>query len=187
MAMQSKWLVTDEIKNQITRASTIRPRLEYATELVDGILDALVQKKFELHKNNLDLYTKDKEDRHTFLEFGSWLNFELEICYAVEALRQVRRKIECVFGLVNIVVVLAPTISIVRIVRSKLHCSFPETDVALGELRLVLGGLIIDTGHLTDAKLDFEQANCESRRLLDEAKLIADSKISKQFPNLDLS
>ena len=58
--------------------------------------------------------------------------------------------------------------------------------MALGELSLVLGGLMMDTGQLTGARLDFQEANRESTRLLDEAKLIVDFKISKQFPNLDL-
>ena len=182
-----KWAVSDEMQNKVTRASTLSPRLDYVAELVDKILEALVQRKFELHTNNLGLYTKKKENAYASLEFERQLNIELEIFRAVEALRQVRSHIDSVFGLENIILVLAPTISIVRTVRARLFFLFPETDVALGELSLVLGGLMIDAGQLTDARLDFQEANHESTRLLDEAKLIADSKISKQFPNLDLS
>jgi hypothetical protein len=61
----------------------------------------------------------------------------------------------------------------------------PVIDHELGELSLLLSGVIIDAAHLASSSLDFERANEESRRLLDEAKLIADSKIYKQFPNLD--
>lgn len=182
-----KGTVNDEMQNKVTRASTLSPRLDYAAELVDKILEALVQRKFELHTNNLGLYTKKKENTYASLEFERQLNIELEIFRAVEALRQVRSHIDSVFGLRNIIPVLAPTISIVRTIRARLLFLFPETDVALGELSLVLGGLMIDTGQLTDARLDFQEANRESTRLLDEAKLIADFKISKQFPNLDLS
>ena len=182
-----KLTVNDETQNQVTRASTLSPRLDYAAQLVGMILEALVQRKFELHTSNLSLYTKKKENTYASLEFERQLNMELEIFRAVEALRQVRSHIDSVFGLGNIITVLAPTISIIRTIRARLLFLFPETDVALGELSLVLGGLMIDTGQLTGARLDFQEANHESTRLLDEAKLIADSKISKQFPNLDLS
>ncbi|TLX68554.1 MAG: hypothetical protein E6L02_00390 [Thaumarchaeota archaeon] len=64
MVTESKWIVNDETKNQITRASTLKPRLDYATELADLILDILNQKKFELNKNNLRLYEKTKENKH---------------------------------------------------------------------------------------------------------------------------
>lgn len=176
-----------EIKKQITRKSVLSPRLDYAAELVDRILVTLVQKKFELHTNNLSLYIKKNDDIHTSLEFKKQINMELEIFRSVEALRQVRNQIDSIFVLADILLVLAPTISIVRTVRSGLYGLFSDTDTALGELSVVLGGLIIDSGQLTNARLDFEKANHDSNRLLDEAKLIADSKISKQFPNLDLS
>lgn len=186
MVTESRWIVDDETKNQITRASTLKPRLDYAAELVDNILDVLNQKKLELEKNNLRLYKKTK-DKHDLTEFERQLHFESEISWAVESLRQVRRCLDSVFGLGNIILVLAPTISIVRIIRSQLLGFFPAADSQFGELSLVLGGLIIDAGQLTSANLDFDLANKESSRLLDEAKLIADSKIYKQFPNVDLS
>jgi hypothetical protein len=61
----------------------------------------------------------------------------------------------------------------------------PAMDFQLGELSLLLGGIIIDAAHLASLTLDFSKANEVSSRLLDEAKLIANSKIYKQFPNLD--
>ena len=186
MVTESKWIVNDETKNQITRASTLKPRLDYATELADLILDILNQKKFELNKNNLRLYEKTKENKHGLTEFEKQLNFESEISLAIESLRQVRRCLDSVFGLGNIILVLAPTISIVRAIRSLILGIFPTADSQFGELSLVLGGLIIDAGQLTSRNLDFDLANKESSRLLDEAKLIADSKIYKQFPNVDL-
>ena len=184
MFVQSKWVVNDETTNTIMRASTLKPRLDYATTLVDNILDTLVQKRFELSKTNLALYTKTNKDIFSS-DFKEKLVSELEISRAIESLRQARRCLDSVFGLGNIILVLAPTISIVRTVRSQLYGLLADTDVSLGELSLVLGGLIIDAGHLTGANLDFKEVNRQSCRLLDEAKLIADSKIYKQFPNVD--
>jgi len=183
MSTQSKWIVNNETTNTIIRASTLKPRLDYATTLLDKILGILAQKRFELSKTNLALYTKTNENTNNS-EFKEKLASELEISCAIESLRQARRCLDSVFGLGNIILVLAPTISIVRTVRSQLCGLLADTDVSLGELSLVLGGLIIDAGHLTGANLDFEEANRQSCRLLDEAKLIADSKIYKQFPNV---
>ncbi|MGI0010649.1 MAG: hypothetical protein ACREAE_04535, partial [Nitrosopumilaceae archaeon] len=176
--------MSDETTNTIMRASTLKPRLDYATTLVDKILDTLIQKRFELSKTNLEFYAKTNEGI-AISEFKEKLVSELEVSRAIESLRQARRCLDSVFGLGNIIIVLAPTISIVRTVRSQLYGLLADTDVSLGELSLILGGLIIDAGHLTGANLDFEEANRQSCQLLDEAKLIADSKIYKQFPNVD--
>lgn len=185
MATLSKWVIEDETKNQVVRASTIKPRLDYATETVDGILEALVQKRRDLNESNMSLYRRSDGTRESFKALESEVWHELEISYAVESLRQVRRSLDSIAGMGNVPAGLAPTISIVRIVRSRMLSLLPAIDFELGELSLVLSGVIIDAAHLASTCLDFEKANEESRRLLDEAKLIADSKIYKQFPNLD--
>lgn len=185
MVTQSKWVIEDETKNQVVRASTIKPRLDYATETVDGILEVLVQKKRDLNESNVSLYRRSDGTAESLKALEREVRHELEISYAVESLRQVRRSLDSIAGMGNVPAGLAPTISIVRIVRSRMLSLLPATDTELGELSLVLSGVIIDAAHLASACLDFEKANEESRRLLDEAKLIADSKIYKQFPNLD--
>ena len=186
MNMQSKGMINNETKNQITRAVTIKPRLDYAVMLTDKILGVLTETRLDLIKNqNLAQQKKDG----VFVKSASVNepSYTFEIFFTIEALRQVRRRIDSIFGLGNVTHVLGPTISIVRTVRSHLFCLFPYIDMELGELSIILGGLIIDAGHLVGACINFEKENQMATMLMDEAKLIADSKFSKQFPNLDFS
>ena len=188
MMNRSKWMIENNSNNQLVRASTIKPRIDYAAEIVDNLLDILAQHRQDVNKSNLDLYSiLDKDHKHhpypSMLE--KQVKYELELCYAIESLRQIRRSIDCIVGLGNVSTLLSPTISVVRTIRSKLLSLMPELDFQLGELSLLLGGVIIDAAHLASTNLDFGMANENSIRLLDEAKLIADSKICKQFPNLD--
>ncbi|MGI0087353.1 MAG: hypothetical protein ACREBI_05280 [Nitrosotalea sp.] len=185
MTTQSKWVIEDETRNQIVRASTIKPRLDYATEIVDGMLEILVQKRRDLNASNLAFYSRSDGTTESLKALERKVWHELEISYAVESLRQVRRSLDSIAGMGNVPAGLAPTISIVRTVRSRMLSLLPVIDFQLGDLSLLLSGVIIDAAHLASSNLDFERANEESRRLLDEAKLIADSKIYKQFPNLD--
>ena len=183
MINQSKWVV--ENQSHLVRASTIKPRIDYATEIVDSLLDVLVSHKHDVNQNNLDLYHRLDSDAMLLSTLEKQVKYELELSYTIESLRQVRRSLDCVVGLGNVSTVLSPTISIVRTIRSKLLALMPAMDFQLGELSLLLGGIIIDAAHLASLTLDFSKANEDSGRLLDEAKLIADSKIYKQFPNLD--
>jgi hypothetical protein len=131
------------------------------------------------------LYKKSEQNQESLKILANEVTSELEISYAVESLRQVHRSIDSIIGLGNVPTVLSPTISIVRTIRSRLFFLMPMLDFQLGELSLLLSGIIIDAAHLASSNLDFGMANETSKRLLDEAKLIADSKIYKQFPNLD--
>ncbi|SHO47163.1 conserved hypothetical protein [Nitrosotalea sinensis] len=186
MINQSKWVLEDQSKSQLVRASTIKPRIDYATEIVDGLLDVLVQHKHDITQNNLELYRQLKVNPVANTTLEKQVKYELELSYTVESLRQVRRSLDCVAGMGNVSTVLSPTVSIVRTIRSRLLALMPAMDFQLGELSLLLSGIIIDAAHLASLILDFSKANEASSRLLDEAKLIADSKICKQFPNLDL-
>ncbi len=183
MINQSKWIIENESKSQLVRASTIKPRIDYATEIVDGLLEVLAQHRQDVNQNNSEIYRQ--MDRNCQPTLEKQVRYELELAYTIESLRQVRRSLDSIVGLGNLPTVLSPTISVVRTIRSNLLALMPAMDFQLGELSLLLGGILIDAAHLASTNLDFALANQISSRLLDEAKLIADSKLYKQFPNLD--
>ena len=187
MITQSKWIIENENKSQIVRASTIKPRIDYATEIVDGLLDILVSHRQDVNRNNLELYKILDNNQDSLTVIDKQIRYEQEVSFTVESLRQVRRSFDSIVGLGNVPTVLSPMISIVRTIRSRLLALMPALDFQLGELSLLLSGIIIDSAHIASSNLDFGKANEASTRLLDEAKLIADSKIYKQFPNLDFS
>lgn len=186
MATLSKWVIEDQTKNQVVRASTIKPRLDYATKIVDETLEILTQKRNECNKSNMQLYKQSDGAVESLRKLQRRVEDELEMLYAIESLRQIRRSLDSIVGLGNVSTMMSPTISIVRVIRSRMLTLAPVIDFQLGELSLLISGVIIDAAHLAGSTLDFEVANGQSRRLLDEAKLIADSKINKLFPNLDL-
>ena len=181
---RSKWVI-EENANRIVRASTIKPRIDFATKTVDEILEVLAQKKLIFDSTSVALYKNYDGQKESSKVLEKQVRQELEISYSIESIRQVRRCLDPIAGLGSVAIVLSSTIAIVRTIRSKLFLLVPELDFQLGELSLLLGGIIIDAAHLAGTSLDFGRANEESRRLLDEAKLIADSKIYKRFPNLD--
>ena len=74
-----------------------------------------------------------------------------------------------------------------RIASAKLYRFLPSCSHKLSELSLHLGSIVLDSAILTKASFNFSQSNKESAELLDELNLIVDSKLSKQYPNLDFS
>ena len=187
MINQSKWIIEDDSKTSLIRATTLKPRADYAIEIVDVLLEILVQKRQELNRQNLDLYKKNNTDQKSLAMLKNQIKDEFEISFIIESLRQIRRSLDSIIGLGNLPLVLSPTVSVVRTLRSRMLGIMPQLDSQMGELSLLIGGMIIDSAHLASMNLDFGTANETSRRLLDEAKLIADSKIYKQFPNVDFS
>ena len=166
---------------EFVHPSSLKPRIDYVTQVTHDVIKCLNQRRLETRKDNLKSYSKT----HDNAKFISQLSFEKEIFHAMESLRHIQKRIRSISGLDNIIPLLSPTISAVRTIRSHLFHLVPEVRTSLGELSLHLGAIVVDCGHLTNGKFDFEKANHESERLMTEAKLIVDSKINKQYPNLE--
>jgi hypothetical protein len=158
------------------------PRLDYSIQLLEKILFQLKEKKSELTKtNSFNIPTSSK------LEGSDLKQVEMEktFFFAVESLSKIHKRLESLSGISSIPIILPSTIPVIRTISSQLYEIMPESSQNLCELSSVLGSVLIDSGTITEAKFDFRASNQESNILLDKAKLIVDSKLSKQYPNLD--
>jgi hypothetical protein len=81
--------------------------------------------------------------------------------------------------------VLPSSIPLIRTISAQLFDILPNCSQKLSELSVHLGSIVLDSAALTTARFDFIQSNQESAILLDKVKLMVDSKLSKQYPNLD--
>ena len=160
---------------------TIVPRLDYSNDLLDNTLDILKRKKTELKKSNR-AFLKLNENDHVYV---TAFDFERTITFCIEILSQIQKRIKSISGITSIPELLPLTIPMLRNVSAQLFNLLPVCSQNLSELSVHLGSIILDSAILTEARFDFSQSNIESSFMLNEVKLIADSKISKQYPNLD--
>ena len=164
--------------------NTLMPRLVYSLELLETILMQLEKKRTNLGSKNLALYEKTDDIDSDFIKL---VELESQVYFAIESLKQIQRRICTIKGISGITTNLASAISVIRILSARLYRYFPEYYRSLCELSSMLGSIVMDSATITEAKFDFGQSNRESQTILDEAKLIADSKINKQYPNLDFA
>ena len=73
----------------------------------------------------------------------------------------------------------------IRTISAKLFVLFPICSQKLSELSVHLGSIVLDSAALTKARFDFSKSNHTCAILLDEVKLMADSKLNKQYPLVD--
>ena len=107
------------------------------------------------------------------------------MAFSLEILFQIKKRTGRISDVNSILEVLPTTIPLIRTVSAQLFDIIPNCSRKLSELSVHLGSIVLDSAVLTKARFDFTQSNEESSSLLDKVKLIVDSKISKQYPNLD--
>ena len=115
---------------------------------------------------------------------GRSLEEERLIRLAITSLDMIRDRISGVSALSAIPQALAPAIPVARTLSSGLFGLVPECSRQLCDLSASLGSIVADSAVLTSARCDFGSFNAESARLLDGAKLTADSEMYERHPNL---
>jgi hypothetical protein len=163
----------------MTHTVTIVPRLEYSNNLLDSIVNVLQKKRSELQKLNLILLDLNDD------ACVKALNLERTIAFSLEILFQIKKRLNSISGITSIPELLPLTIPMLRTVSAQLFNLLPTCSQKLCELSVHLGSIVLDSAILSRARFDFSQSNEESSLVLDEVKLIVDSKISKQYPNVD--
>ncbi len=79
---------------------------------------------------------------------------------------------------------LSHTVAVIQTVGSEVQNVFPEAKKELEQIRSLINGIIMDAGEATGAKLDFESANEEAKKILEEAENAAEQKIKEKFPEI---
>jgi hypothetical protein len=167
--------------NPISHSVSLVPRLEYSLCILDEIIEILKKKRDNLTKSNKSLINHDEKDK-IFLES---IESEYLIIRSLEILFEIQ-KITChISGVNSIPELLPPTIPLIRITSAQLFNFLPDCSQKLSELSVHLGSIVLDSAAITTACFDFRKSNEYSKILFDKVKLIADSKISKQYPNHD--
>ena len=166
----------------ISHSVTLVPRLEYSVNLLDEIIDILNTKQSEIKDTNKDLIQYFDESDKTDVDF---LKLEHLVTYSVEILLRVKKNMKQISNVGSIPKVLPSSIPMIRTVSAQLFDTLPTCSQKLSEISVHLGSIVLDSAALTTASFDFSQSNNESASLLNEVKLMVDSKLNKQYPNLD--
>ena len=170
-----------EIEN-ISHSVTLVPRLEYSMNILDDTIDVLNEKQIQLKKSNQDLIHDFDESNKLHVDA---LKLEHLVVFSLEILLSVKKNMGRISNISSIPEVLPSTIPMIRTVSAQLFDLIPNCSQKLSEISVHLGSIVIDSAALTTARFDFSQSNYESSSKLNKVKLMVDSKLNKQYPNLD--
>ena len=161
---------------------TLVPRLDYSVNLLNDIIEILQEKKIELKNVNQYLIIDFDEDDKSHLK-----NIKLEhlVVYSLDILLKIKNQIGSISGINSIPEILPSSIPMIRTISAKLFVLFPTYSQKLSELSVHLGSIVLDSAALTKARFDFSKSNHMSAMLLDEVKLMTDSKLNKRYPLVD--
>ena len=170
-----------DIEN-ISHSVTLVPRLKYSVNLLNDAIDALDSNRNDLKNANKDLDVDFDESDELQVDAQK---MEHLVVFSLETLLYVKKSMEKISNVGSIPEILPSSIPVIRTISAKLFDVIPQCSQKLSEISVHLGSIVLDSAALTTARFDFSQSNVESSILLNEVKLMVNSKLNKQYPNLD--
>ena len=81
----------------------------------------------------------------------------------------------------DLVIVLSPSMSVVKNLRSSITPYVPEMEGDLGFISELLSGILVDAGQVGGFTINFETANEEAVRFIEEVSRVVDEKMEEEF------
>jgi division protein CdvB (Snf7/Vps24/ESCRT-III family) len=100
------------------------------------------------------------------------------------ALEQISLRLGTITDLGEIATTLAPAVSVIRSMKDGLRTALPEADREIGEISGLLSSVLIDASATGGLSLNFDAANEDAQKVMEEAAAVAEQRMVESFPEI---
>ncbi len=181
------------VRETVRPPGPLKPRLEGAVRSIQLQIQKLdiANQKFQerdrmMFSKVVDAYSKHDLDHAKIYanELAEIRKMSKMLMQAKMALEQIVMRLSTVSELGDIVVTLAPAMGVIRSVRQGISSLLPEAERELGDISTTLSGILVDAGQSSGLSLNFENANEDAQKILNEAATVAEQRVKEKFPEL---
>lgn len=196
--MTSKWVksesvVTDDSTISPKPGGPLRPRLEAVQKRIEVQIARLEALAGDLRLRDEDTFRKLMGSiKENNAQYSTVLSAELArarqvsrvVAISKAALEKIHSRLSSAGDFGDLVIILAPAMAVVKNVRSSLTPYVPEMEEELGVVSELLSGILVDAGQVGGYTINFETANEEAARTVEEASLAVEQKMKEEFPGI---
>jgi division protein CdvB (Snf7/Vps24/ESCRT-III family) len=196
--MTSRWVksesvVTDDSTISPKPGGPLRPRLEAVQKRIEVQIARLEALAGDLRLRDEDTFRKLMGSiKESNAQYSTVLSAELArarqvsrvVAISKAALEKIHSRLSSAGDFGDLVIILAPAMAVVKNVRSSLTPYVPEMEEELGIVSELLSGILVDAGQVGGYTINFETANEEAARTVEEASLAVEQKMKEEFPGI---
>ena len=196
--MTSRWVKSESVINDDSAVSPkpggpLRPRLEAAQKRIEVQITRLESLAGDLRLRDEDTFRKLMGAiRESSAQYSTVLSAELArsrqvsrvVAISKAALEKIHSRLSSAGDFGDLVIILAPAMAVVKNVRSSLTPYVPEMEEELGVVSELLSGILVDAGQVGGYTINFETANEEAARTVEEASEAVEQKMKEEFPGI---
>lgn len=188
--------VGTRIKETILPEGPLRSKLESAIRQINIQISKLQNLSVRLKERDQKLFEmvvrslQRHDTAHATIyanELSELRKMEKMVEQAKIALEQIVLRLNTATTLGDIVVTLAPAMSVIKKVKTGLLSVMPEAESEVSEINNMLSNILVDAGQLSGLTINFEAANEDAERILQEASAIAEQRMKEKLPDLPVT
>jgi division protein CdvB (Snf7/Vps24/ESCRT-III family) len=93
-------------------------------------------------------------------------------------------RIETASELGDIAYTLLPVLGVMRDIKNSMSSVNPQIAKELGDISNLLSGLVMDVGATSGMSMNFQTANEDAQKIVEEAAVVVEKKMKDTFPEL---
>jgi division protein CdvB (Snf7/Vps24/ESCRT-III family) len=171
------------LKTQIEQASR---QIRVLITQLDGTVSRIKQRDSTIFKKVVESLAKH-DTAHAAVyanELSEVRKMGKIVTQAQLALEQMALRLGTINDLGEIASTLAPAVGVIRGMKADISRALPDADREISEISGLLSSILIDAGTTGGLSLNFDVANEEAQRVLDEAAEVADQRMRDNFPEI---
>jgi division protein CdvB (Snf7/Vps24/ESCRT-III family) len=185
--------VGEKIKEVFKKKEPVKQRLVMANYKIRSLIsrlevfvERLRDRDRTLFERVVDSLTQGDEVRATMYanEIAEIRKLVKQLTITQVALEQVALRIETVLVTGDVLSGLIPVAGVIKELRNILRGVMPEMSLELQEIEEGLRDVVISTGEALGTPIGDIYASPEARKILEEAKIVAEQRMKEKFPEL---
>lgn len=183
----------NRIRDTVRTPTPLKPQIEQANRQIrllisqlDGAVGRIKQRDSTIFKGVVTSLAKhDMQHAAVYAnELSEVRKMGKMVTQAQLALEQISLRLGTITDMGEIAMTLAPAVSIMRTMKESLMLALPEADKEIGEISGLLSTVLVDAGTTTGFSLNFDAANEDAQKVLEEAASVAEQRMKDSFPEI---
>jgi division protein CdvB (Snf7/Vps24/ESCRT-III family) len=200
MSFSSKWErkdqvpgLVDRLRGSVRTPTPLKSQIEQANRQIrilisqlDNTVNRIRQRDADIFRNVVSSLAKH-DNQHAAVyanELSEVRKMGKMVTQAQLAMEQISLRLGTITDLGEIASTLAPAVSVIRNMKEGLSLALPEADRQIGEISGLLSSVLVDASTTGGISLNFDAANEDAQKVLEEAAAVAEQRMKESFPEI---
>ncbi|HXW95484.1 MAG TPA: Snf7 family protein [Nitrososphaerales archaeon] len=183
----------DRLRGSVQTPTPLKSQIDLANRQIrllisqlDSTVNRIKQRDSTIFKNVVSSLAKhDMQHAAVYAnELAEVRKMGKMVTQAQLAMEQISLRLGTITDLGEIASTLAPAVSVIKNMKEGLRLALPEADKEIGEISGLLSSVLVDASTTGGISLNFDAANEDAQKVLEEASIVAEQRMKESFPEI---